>query len=102
MPPGLARWLELQGCEAAHVREVQLQHSPDGLVWQYAEQKGAVLITKDEDFVNLWLKKTQRVPIVWVRLGNCTNRALLQWFAPLWPEVRRRIEAGEDFIELVR
>ncbi|MEI7730375.1 MAG: DUF5615 family PIN-like protein [Verrucomicrobiota bacterium] len=102
LPPGLAHWLREQGCAAAHVREVQLQSSTDVVVWQHAAQTGATIITKDEDFVNLWLKAAKAVPVVWVRIGNCTNKALLQWFAPLWPEIRRRMEAGEMFIEIVR
>ena len=40
------------------------------------------------------------VAVVWVRVGNCTNAALLRWFSPLWPEIRRRLEAGEQLIEV--
>ena len=102
LPPGLAFWLREQGCEAEHVREVGLQNSVDMVVWRYAEQTGAVVVTKDEDFSHLWLKASRPVPLVWIRVGNCTNKALLQWFAPIWPEICKRLEQGEIFIELVR
>ena len=32
--------------------------------------------------------------IVWLRIGNTSNRALLAWLVPLWPEIISRIEAG--------
>ena len=59
-----------------------------------------VVISKNEDFVDQWLLSAERVPLVWVRKGNCSNRALLEWIAPLWPDAVRRLEQGEGVIEL--
>ena len=47
-----------------------------------------------------WLLSAERVPLVWVRKGNCSNRALLEWIAPLWPDAVIRLEQGEALIEL--
>ena len=47
-----------------------------------------------------WLLSAERVPLVWVRKGNCSNRALLEWIAPLWPDAVKRLEQGEALIEL--
>jgi predicted nuclease of predicted toxin-antitoxin system len=40
------------------------------------------------------------VPLIWIRKGNCSNRALIAWLERLWPDVLRRLEQGEQFIEL--
>ena len=47
-----------------------------------------------------WLLSDQPVPFIWIRKGNCSNRALLAWLEPLWPDAVNRLEQGEKFIEL--
>jgi predicted nuclease of predicted toxin-antitoxin system len=73
----------------------------DEAIWAYALQHRHVIITKDEDFKNmLLLATTNRTPVVWVRIGNCSNAVLAQWFLPLFPQVLEYIQAGEYLIEL--
>jgi len=38
--------------------------------------------------------------IVWLRIGNCTNRVLFAWLEPLLPEIKSRLNAGEKLIEI--
>ena len=38
--------------------------------------------------------------VVWLRIGNCSNRALSAWFRPLWPEIKRRLTAGDRVVEV--
>jgi predicted nuclease of predicted toxin-antitoxin system len=40
------------------------------------------------------------IPLVWIRNGNCSNRALLAWLEPLWQDALKRLEQGEQLIEL--
>lgn len=35
------------------------------------------------------------VALLWIRKGNCSNRALVDWLERLWPETLRRLELGE-------
>jgi len=37
--------------------------------------------------------------IVWLRIGNTSNQALLSWYVALWPEIIR-IELGDRLIEV--
>jgi predicted nuclease of predicted toxin-antitoxin system len=90
LPPALARWIATQGHQANHVFEVGLQAADDGPIWEFARKETAVIVSKDEDFVDRWLLSDRPVPLVWIRKGNCSNRALLAWLEPL---VARRFEA---------
>lgn len=65
-----------------------------------APEANTVIISKDEDFVDHWLLSADPVQFVWIRKGNCSNRALLDWIEPLWPDAVKRLEQGEKFIEL--
>ena len=38
-----------------HVRDIQLDNSPDTSIWRYARQYGYDVITKDEEFLRLVL-----------------------------------------------
>lgn len=72
----------------------------DSKIWQRAQTENAVIISKDEDFADRWLLNEGTVALIWIRKGNCSNRALMSWLEPLWPDVLRRLEQGERLIEL--
>lgn len=98
LPPGLCRWLESQGVDAEHVGDVLGGQTPDAAIAEYAVANALVLLTKDDDF------RLRHPPggyrLVWLRCGNITNRVLHAWLDQRWPEVRRRLEEGEVFVEV--
>ena len=100
LPPALARWIASQGHQATHVFDIGLQTADDPVIWERARIRSAVISSKDEDFVDHWLLSAGPAQLVWIRKGNCSNRALLAWLEPLWPDVVKRLEQGEQFIEL--
>ena len=100
LPPSLARWLREQGHQAEHVQDVGLREAEDSPIWQYALEQEAIVLTKDEDFTAR-VRQSRKTPvIVWLRIGNCSNRALREWFAPLLPDILREIESGQRFVEV--
>jgi predicted nuclease of predicted toxin-antitoxin system len=100
LPPALARWIGERGHRAAHVLEAGLQAAQDDPIWEHARKTKAIIISKDEDFVDRWLLSAKPVPLIWIRKGNCSNRALLEWLEPLWPDALKRLDQGERLIEL--
>ncbi len=100
LPPALARFIdsELQ-VGAKHVFDVGLQHASDEEVWDYVSNNNLVLVSKDEDFANMIVKKpTAR--LIWVRVGNCRKLFLLDLFRQMWPRVMARLESGDSFVEI--
>lgn len=63
---------------SAHVRDVGLQGSPDGTVWEHAAAEGFLLVTKDEDFHRLSVLRGFPPKVVWIRLGNCSTGEIAQ------------------------
>ena len=55
MPAALARWLVANGQKAQHVLDIQFAQEADDRIWAYAAEHDCVIITKDEDFVQLSL-----------------------------------------------
>jgi predicted nuclease of predicted toxin-antitoxin system len=97
LPPALCGWLEERGHEAVHVSEVGLTGASDAEIAARAEADGAILMTKDEDFLTLRLP--DRFTLLWLRRGNATNAALRDWLEPRWETIERLLAVGERFIE---
>ena len=100
LPPALALALREAGYDAVAVREVGLREAKDAAIWQYALQNQAVILTKDEDFVERCLRVEPAPVVVWLRIGNATNPVLLGWLLPMLPAVVARIESGDRLIEV--
>jgi predicted nuclease of predicted toxin-antitoxin system len=100
LPPALARLLTRHGHVAEHVHDLGLGHATDREISRIASDSSAVLITKDEDFADLVALGGTDVAVVWVRTGNTTRRALLEWFVPLIERIVATVDDGERLIEL--
>ena len=100
LPPALARWISTQGHHAKHVFEFGFHTAVDPIIWERARIDQAVIVSKDEDFVDHWILSSKPVPLIWIRKGNCSNAALVAWLEPLWSETIKRLEQGDLLVEL--
>ncbi len=100
LPPRLARVIAAEGYLAEHLEDLGIRHAKDSAIWDYAKEKDAVLITKDEDFVNRFRRQQDTPVIVWLRIGNATNRVLIDWIMPALPTIVARLETGDRFVEV--
>lgn len=101
LPPALAQRLSALGHEARHVNRIGHGAATDETIWAEAGNRGAALITKDEDFVALARHDPGGPAVIWVRIGNTTNEALWRAFEPALPEILSALQRGERIIELV-
>jgi predicted nuclease of predicted toxin-antitoxin system len=90
----------LLGHQANHVADVGLISAADRAIWLHAQDSGAVIVSKDDDFVTLRALSTAGPSVVWVRYGNCRRAALLERFSKALPAVLEAIDRGETVIEL--
>jgi predicted nuclease of predicted toxin-antitoxin system len=100
LPPIVVRYLISTGHEAMHVGELGLSKASDRDIWRQAVDMGAALITKDEDFVTMRAFDSSGPAIVWVRVGNSTNRQLLARFIEKFSAVVSALNRGETVIEI--
>jgi predicted nuclease of predicted toxin-antitoxin system len=101
LSPALAPWLRASfGVEAAPLREVGLRDAEDAAIFAAARAAGAVVFTKDSDFVELVARHGPPPQIVWLTCGNTTNAALRAILADAWPRIAALLAAGEPLIEI--
>lgn len=96
LPPELADWLVGQGHDAVHVRDLGLSSSSDRLIREAALETGAVVITKDEDFVRI---RRPNDRVLWLRCGNLRRALFMPGFIKAWPEALEALEQGELVVE---
>ena len=77
LSPGTARWLSSRfAIEATPVRDLGLRESPDWQIFEAARTAGAVVMTKDRDFVEMVERRGPPPQVVWVTVGNTSDQRL--------------------------
>lgn len=72
----------------------------DGAVWDLALSRRAILITKDRDFVE-WANARRPAPqVIWIRIGNATNKTLTRRLETVWDRVVADLAAGVAMVEV--
>jgi predicted nuclease of predicted toxin-antitoxin system len=74
LSPRLPRSLEDLYSGSVHVREVGLRDANDLEIWEYAQQNGFVIVSKNSDFQQRSLLYGNPPKFIWLRVGNCTAR----------------------------
>lgn len=101
LPPLMADWLTSDfGVEASTLHALGLRHAADSAIFAALRQPRAVIVSKDEDFVDLVTRLGTPPQLLWVTCGNVTNRALRNLMKLALPAAVRMLEAGEPIVEL--
>ncbi len=101
LPPMLAPWLSQEyGVEALSLRDIHLRDAADMAIFQAARQAKAVVISKDNDFVELVSRHGVPPQLLWVTCGNVSNRRLQAVFAKTFPDALALLEAGQAIVEV--
>ena len=102
LPPARAGWIAARGHDAAHVEQLGLLDASDQAIWDVALAENAIVVTKDRDFVE-WATTRRPAPqVVWLRLGNVTNRSLTTSLDTRWDAVVAELTSGTRVVELSR
>jgi predicted nuclease of predicted toxin-antitoxin system len=100
LPVALARFLTGAGSESLPVIDEGLSQAADSEILRYAAEGEFVLVSKDDDFFHRATQPGAPVPLVWIRLGNCRNTALLAAIEATWSRVLSCLQAGERVVEV--
>ena len=99
--PALAGWMrDVLGLDAIAVRDLGLRHAEDAVIFERARSAGAVVVSKDSDFVDLVLRHGPPPQIVWLTCGNTSNAYLRTLFSNTWPRVATLLAANEPLVEI--
>jgi len=101
LSPALAPWLsDTFGVTAHAVRDLGLRAAKDLPIFHAARETGAVIMSKDSDFVLLLERLGPPPQILWVTCGNTSNARLREVLLKSFPVDRTRLEQGEPLVEI--
>jgi predicted nuclease of predicted toxin-antitoxin system len=104
LPPKSAIWLHHAfGVKATHVSQIDFLTTTDDEIFQKAVglKDNIIIVTKDEDFVELVLRKKSPPKIVWITAGNLSNDHLKRILLENLPEAIAKLSNPEYyFVEI--
>ncbi len=101
LPPVLSQWInDPETIQATHVSEIGLLTAEDPMIFEKARAAGAIVMTKDEDFVQLQEQHGAPPQLVWLTCGNISNRQLKVLLLSRWERAVELLHAGEPLVEI--
>ncbi len=73
----LVKRLAIEFPDSVHVTDVGLDTASDREIWNYAGEKGLVIVSKDADFRQLAFLIGPPPKAVWLRMGNASTLDIL-------------------------
>ena len=101
LPPSLAIHITRNfPVKAIHLYELSLHTASDTSVFKKAAKSaGVIILTKDEDFVELINRHKSPPKIIWLTIGNCSNARLKEFILKNLNDALKALE-NDDLVEL--
>ena len=102
LSPALANWItdQFTPIQAVPVRELGLRNADDREIFAQARSAGAVVMTKDRDFLHLLFEQGPPPQVIWLRVGNSSNQALQAVLLRTLEQALASLRDGEPWVEV--
>jgi predicted nuclease of predicted toxin-antitoxin system len=101
LSPAIATWINrVLAIAAVPLRDIGLRDSTDREIFLGARREGAIVMTKDADFVRLLADLGAPPKVIWVTYGNTSNAYLRQILPNALPRSLETLQSGDDLVEI--
>ncbi|MEB3310346.1 MAG: DUF5615 family PIN-like protein [Snowella sp.] len=101
LSPAIATWITMTfGITAIALRDLGLRDAEDPEIFEKAKAQGAILMTKDSDFVDLVDRLGSPPQIIWLTCGNTSNAELRRILSLTLLDALAQLNAGEKLVEI--
>jgi predicted nuclease of predicted toxin-antitoxin system len=99
--PLLAPWIaEEFGIDCRAVADFGLHRAKDRQIFEAAGQTGAVVMSKDRDFIDLLTLNGPPPKVIWLTCGNCSNASLKLLLAATLGAAIDLLEKGDTIVQI--
>ena len=99
--PAIAAWMQqMFAIQAVALRDIGLRDADDDVIFTAAKNAGAVVMTKDADFLPLLARHGPPPQILWITCGNTSNARLKEILAAALPSALLLLASGERLVEV--
>jgi predicted nuclease of predicted toxin-antitoxin system len=88
------------GIEAYSLKFLGYRDAADYEIFRAARDAGAVVMTKDSDFLRLLEQHGSPPQVLWVTLGNTSNARMKEMLEATFARARELLAGGEALVEL--
>ena len=100
LPRKLVGALTALGHSAWYCPDVLGRSVGDTAIWRCAIEREAIIVTKDDDFLALFSTEPLTVPLVWLRIGNCSRTEAIDLVIRHLDVIASSVAAGRLLVEL--
>jgi predicted nuclease of predicted toxin-antitoxin system len=103
LSPSIGSWLadSFEGIEVLAVQaDPEIRSAKDREIFELARSAGAVVMTKDRDFVELLERLGPPPQVIWLTCGNTSNRVMQGILRSAFPKALELLREGESLVEI--
>lgn len=102
LSPSLALWINknFKSITAKSIRSMGLLNASDTLTFSEASKENIIIMSKDQDFVNLVNAKGTPPYLIWITCGNTSNDRMRRLLENNLEQAVRLLKDGEKIVEI--
>ena len=102
LSPAIAAWINrtFDDIEAESVRALGLLDATDKEIFEKAKKADVVVMSKDDDFIQLIEQLGTPPKLIWVTCGNTSNARMRKILSTALIKAKVLIESGENIVEI--
>ena len=102
LSPAIAAWINrtFDDIEAESVRALGLRDATDPDIFEAARKADVVVMSKDDDFIQLIEQRDTPPKLLWITCGNTSNARMRVILSKTLPKAKELLESGENVVEI--
>jgi len=102
LSPAIAAWINrtFDEIEAELVRSLGLRDATDLDIFEAARKADVVVMSKDDDFIQLIEQMGTPPKLIWITCGNTSNAKMRDILSKTLPKAKELLESGENVVEI--
>ena len=102
LSPAIAAWINrtFDDIEAESVRALGLRDATDPDIFEAARKADVVVMSKDDDFIQLIDQRGTPPKLIWITCGNTSNAKMREILSTALLKVKKLLESGENVVEI--
>jgi len=102
LSPAIAAWINrtFDDIEAESVRALGLRDATDPDIFERAKKADAIVMSKDDDFIQLIEQRGTPPKLIWITCGNTSNARMREILSTALLKAKELLESGENVVEI--
>jgi predicted nuclease of predicted toxin-antitoxin system len=102
LSPAIAAWINrtFEDIEAESVRSLGLRDATDPDIFEAARKADVVVMSKDDDFIQLIERRGTPPKLIWITCGNTSNAKMRDILSKTLSKAKELLKSGENVVEI--